>query len=110
MNRIYLTILFSCASVAGLCLIAYGLLTRSRRHIGSNEVEKLPLDFSTSPKQPLELLDLDMGHEGLTHREKERFDPGRHRPEPISSAKKSAEEAPVAGQENKSFKIDISRF
>ena len=108
MSRIYLTILFSCTSVAGLCLIAYGMLTAPRPHIGSGEVETLPLGFSDSPKQPFELLDLDMGHEGLTHREKERFDPGRHRPEPLSSGKKSAEGAPVAGQESKSIKIDIS--
>lgn len=106
MNRVYLTILFCCASLAGLGLIAYGLLTR--RRAGSGEAEKLPLGFSASPKQPFELLDLDMGHEGLTHREKELFDPGRHRPEPISSGKKSAEGAPVAVQENKPFKIDVS--
>lgn len=41
MTRIYLTILFSSLSVAGLCLIVYGLLTRSRRGAGSAGKQKL---------------------------------------------------------------------
>jgi hypothetical protein len=106
MTRIYLTILFSSVSVAGLCLIVYGLLTRSRRSAGSSGKEQL--GFSDSPEHNFEFLDLDMGHEGLKHREKERFDPVRHRPEPLSSGKKSPERAPAAEQEEKPCKIDVS--
>ena len=108
MSRLTLTLLFSCASAAGLGLIAYGLLAGLRRGSGSHESRRLPLGFSDSADHPLEFLDLDMGHEGLKHREKERLDPGRYRPEPISSGKRPAEKVRSAGQENKACKIDLS--
>lgn len=103
-----LTILFSCITIAGACLIACGVFLRPRSRNDSGKAGRLPLGFSDSRRPPFELLDLDMGHEGLTHRQKERFDPGRHRPEPLTSGNAPAEAAPVAGQENKSSKIDVS--
>lgn len=108
MTRTYLLVLFACASLAGLGLIAYGLLAGSRRKVASVQSDKLPLGFSDSPEQPFEILDLNIGHEGLMHREKERFDPARRRPEHIGSGKKSTERVPVDGQENKSCKIEVS--
>ena len=71
MSRTFLIIFFVCVCVAGLCLIAYGLLAGLRRRTGPTEEEKLALGFSGSPERNFEFLDLDMGHEGLLHREKE---------------------------------------
>ncbi|MGC8490294.1 MAG: hypothetical protein ACP5SH_01030 [Syntrophobacteraceae bacterium] len=102
------TILFSCIIIAGVCLIAYGVFLRPRSPKNTGKAEGLPLGFSDSRRQSFELLDLDMGHEGLTHRQKERFDPGRHRPELLTTGNAPAEAAPIAGQENKPIKIDIS--
>ncbi len=79
--RMFLIISFACVSVAGLCLITYGLLAGARREVDSQDCEKLPIGFSDSPKEALEIFDLNMGHEGLMHRDKERFHPRRHRPE-----------------------------
>ncbi|MDR3568232.1 MAG: hypothetical protein P4L43_09420 [Syntrophobacteraceae bacterium] len=107
MTRMTLTILFSCAAAAGLWLIARGLGAGSGRRAGLARSKKLPLGFADSPEQPFEFLDPDMGHEGLMHRQKERLDPARYRPEPISSGKKIADRVQVAGQENKASKIDI---
>ncbi|MGC9194317.1 MAG: hypothetical protein ACP5IL_02550 [Syntrophobacteraceae bacterium] len=83
MMRMFLIISFTCASVAGLCLITYGLLAGAHGQAGSQGCEKLPLGFCDSPREAFEIFDLNMGHEGLMHRDKERFHPRRHRPERI---------------------------
>jgi hypothetical protein len=108
MNRTYFIILFGCLCVAGLGLIAYGILAGRRRKGGSEGSDKLAIGFVDSPEQPFEILDLNMGHEGLMHREKERFDPDRHRPERIISVKKPVEKALSAGDETKPTKIEVS--
>jgi hypothetical protein len=44
--------------------------------------------FSDSAGEPGGVLDLDIGHEGLKHWEKEPFDPDKHKPEPLEARKK----------------------
>jgi hypothetical protein len=83
MTRFCLTLLFSATSVAGLGLVLYAILAgrpRNRESIGGESVE---IGFSDSAGELGGVLDLDMGHEGLKHREKEPFDPDKHKPEPI---------------------------
>jgi hypothetical protein len=91
MTRFCLTLVFSSASVAGFGLILYAILAGSRRNRDSVGPESVALGFSDSDGQPVEILDLDMGHEGLKHREKEPFNPDKHKPEPIGSRKKILE-------------------
>jgi hypothetical protein len=83
MMRMFLIVSFTCASVAGLCLITYGLLAGAHDRVAPQDCGKLPLGFSDSPKEGFEIFDLNMGHEGLMHLDKERFRPRRHRPERI---------------------------
>jgi hypothetical protein len=88
MTRFYLIVAFAAASVTGFVLILYAILTGSRANCGSSfdsaEAAGVELGFSdpVSGSGP-GLLDLDMGHEGLKHKEKEAFDPARHKPQPI---------------------------
>ncbi|MGA2400533.1 MAG: hypothetical protein ABSG91_02365 [Syntrophobacteraceae bacterium] len=81
MNRLYVALVFSAVSLAGFGLILYGMLTgRNRRPADGEEAV---LGFSDSVREPGGVLDLDIGHEGLKHKEKEAFDPEKHKPEPI---------------------------
>ncbi len=88
MSRFCLTLLFSATSVAGLGLVLYALLAgyrRNREPIGAGNVAA---GLSDSAGEPCGVLDLDMGHEGLKHWEKEPYDPDKHKPEPIEARKK----------------------
>ena len=90
MTRFYLTLVFSASAFAGFGLILYSILaSRQNRCSAGGQAggEAVSLGFSDSPEEP-GILDLDMGHEGLKHRGKEPFDPGKHKPEPIESKKK----------------------
>ncbi len=91
MTRFCLTLVFSAASLTGFGLILYGMLAGSRRNRGSIDGGCVALGFSDSAEEPgVGIIDLDMGHEGLKHREKEPFDPNKHKPEPIGSKKKTS--------------------
>ncbi|MGA2938287.1 MAG: hypothetical protein ABSF52_14465 [Syntrophobacteraceae bacterium] len=83
MARICLTLLFSAISVAGLGLVVYAILAGRRRNRESISGESVAVGFSDSAGEPGGVLDLDIGHEGLKHREKEPFDPDKHKPELI---------------------------
>jgi hypothetical protein len=83
MSRFYLLVIFSAASLVGLGLILYAIMAFPRANLKVAGEEGAALDFSESGEQAGELLDLDTGHEGLKHREKEPFDPGKHKPEPL---------------------------
>jgi len=90
MSRFYLTLVFSAASLAGFGMILYGILAGPRQNREANR-EAVTLGFFGSAEEPVGgILDLDMGHEGLKHREKEAFDPEKHKPEPIESTKKNS--------------------
>jgi hypothetical protein len=83
MARFCLTLLFSATSVAGLGLVLYAILAGRRRNRESIGEESVAVGFSDSAGEPGGVLDLDIGHEGLKHREKEPFDPDKHKPDPI---------------------------
>ncbi len=85
MTRFYLTLMFTAASLAGLAMILYAFLTRSRSHSCNLAEEScVELGFSDPASgSGAGILDLDIGHEGLTHRGKEAFDPGKHKPQPL---------------------------
>jgi hypothetical protein len=88
MTRYYLTLVFAAASVAGFALILYAILTGSRPNRESTgdreDGRAVDLGFSGSVcERGAAILDLDMGHEGLKHREKEPFDPDKHKPQPV---------------------------
>ena len=75
MTRLYLALVFSAVSLAGFGVILYGILAgRNRR---PTEGDDAVLGFSDAVKEPGGVLDLDIGHEGLKHKEKETFDPGK---------------------------------
>jgi len=81
MTRFYLTVAFATASLAGLALILHAVLAGPRDREGERPVE---LGFSClGSEKSAPILDLDMGHEGLKHRKKELFDPGRYKPEKL---------------------------
>jgi hypothetical protein len=88
MTRFCLTVLFSAISVTGLALVMFAILAgrRNRAPVGP---ESLVEGLSDSAGEPGGVLDLDMGHEGLKHREKEAFDPDKHKPEPIDARTKN---------------------
>ncbi|MGA3116657.1 MAG: hypothetical protein ABSF90_19730 [Syntrophobacteraceae bacterium] len=88
MTRFCMTLLFSATSVAGAALVLYAILAGSRRNDESIGGECVAAGLFDSEGDPGGVLDLDMGHEGLKHREKEPFDPDKHRPEPIEARKK----------------------
>jgi len=89
MSRICLTLLFSAVSVAGLGLLLYALLAgRPPRGALRSGAGSVAAGLSDSAGEPGGVLDLDMGHEGLKHWEKEPFDPDKHKPEPIEARKK----------------------
>ncbi len=106
MTRMHMLMVFGGISFAGLCLIAYGLVSGKRGRPDPVQAGKLSLGFSDSPEKPCEIFDLDMGHEGLQHRPRERFEPGRP-PERIGSVKKAPEEREET-LEDKPLKIEIS--
>ncbi len=83
MARFCLTLLFSATSVAGLGLVLYAIIAGRRRNRESVGEESVAVGFSDSAEEPGGVLDLDIGHEGLKHKEKEPFDPDKHKPEPI---------------------------
>ncbi len=83
MSRFYLTVIFSAASLIGLGLILFAIMAFPRAGLKDVAEEDAGLDFSESGEQAEGLLDLDTGHEGLKHRDKEPFDPGKHKPEPL---------------------------
>jgi hypothetical protein len=83
MTRFYATLIFSVVSLAGLGLILYGALARRGLDSKPAEGEDTALGFLEPVEQGPGLLDLDTGHEGLKHREKEPFDPEKHKPEPL---------------------------
>jgi len=86
MTRLLLTVVFSASCVAGFAMIVYAAISRRDRRAPEHNVA---LCFSDSPETPAAgILDLDIGHEGLKHREKEPFNPEKHKPEPIESRKK----------------------
>jgi hypothetical protein len=74
-----MTLLFSASSLAGLGLILYAF----KANRPPTESEDALLAFSDSNERDFGILDLDTGHEGLKHREKEPFDPEKHKPELI---------------------------
>jgi hypothetical protein len=83
MTRFYLTVASLAASAAGAAMILYGTLTGPRDRKGEEE-QAVKLAFSNSAADSgSAILDLDIGHEGLKHREKEPFDPDKHKPERI---------------------------
>jgi hypothetical protein len=69
--------MFSFVSLAGLGLILYAILANRKPAVA----EDTPLGFSD--EQDSGILDLETGHEGLKHRDKEPFDPDKHKPEPL---------------------------
>lgn len=79
MTRFYMTLLFSAVTLAGLGLLLYAIKA-GRRPAGA---EDALLAFSDSGERDSGILDLETGHEGLKHREKEPFDPEKHKPEPL---------------------------
>jgi len=89
MMRFYLMLMFSVLSAAGLGLILYATVG-SRKKPQPINGECLALAFGDAADEGLGALDFDLGHEGLTHREKETFNPNRHKPELIDTRKKSS--------------------
>lgn len=87
MTRLCLTVLFSTLSVAGLGLLLFAILAGCRRNREPIGTESMASGISDSALEPGGVLDLDMGHEGLKHREKEPFDPDKHKPEPLDAKK-----------------------
>lgn len=88
MSQYYLTIIFAVISLTGLGLIIYGSMLKREEQPESIESEEV-LAFSDSGESADRLFD-DMGYEGLQHKEKEAFNPEKHRPEPLESRKKPA--------------------
>lgn len=86
MTRLFFNLLFGMISLAGFGLIIYGLMLKPRR--GLEEEEKVTLGFG-DPGESTGFLDFDTGHEGLKHKEKETFDPDKHRPEVIETKRHS---------------------
>jgi hypothetical protein len=71
--------LFSAVSLAGFIMILYAIFAKKK----PVEPDDSVIAFSDSGERDKEILDLDTGHEGLKHREKEHFDPEKHKPEPL---------------------------
>jgi hypothetical protein len=80
MSRFILTLLFSLIAMSGIGTVIYGVLMKS----SEEEQEKVVLGFPDSSDLGHSILD-DMGHEGMKLREKETFDPEKHKPESIDS-------------------------
>jgi len=79
MTRLYMSLLFSAVSLAGLGLSLYAILADRK----PAEAEDVVLGFSKSAERDPVVFDLDTGHEGLKHSKKEPFDPEKHKPEPL---------------------------
>jgi hypothetical protein len=77
MTRFYVTLMFSFVSLAGLVLVLHAILANRKPAV----TEDAPLGFSD--EQDSGILDLETGHEGLKHRDKEPFNPDKHKPEPL---------------------------
>ncbi|HYA40185.1 MAG TPA: hypothetical protein VEF34_02695 [Syntrophobacteraceae bacterium] len=82
MSRLYLAIVFSAVSLAGLAMILYAILTGSRRREESPAAVEVGFSGGAGSAGDA-IFDLDIGHEGLKHREKEPFDPSKHKPLPL---------------------------
>jgi hypothetical protein len=74
-----MTLIFSAVSLAGLALILYASLANRKPAVARDT----PLDLSEPDEQDVGILDLETGHEGLKHRDKEPFNPEKHKPEPL---------------------------
>ncbi|MHC1727732.1 MAG: hypothetical protein AB9866_17310 [Syntrophobacteraceae bacterium] len=85
MSSFHLTLTFALMSLIGFTMIVYGLLSKPREDRASIEGDEV-LGFSETSAESAKLLD-DMGYEGLKHKEKEPFDPEKHKPEAIESKK-----------------------
>ncbi len=83
MTRLYLALIFGTVSLAGFGLILYAILAVAGATRKSAVDEDAALGFSECTEPACGLLDLDTGHEGLKHTEKEPFDPEKHKPEPL---------------------------
>ncbi len=83
MTRLYLALVFAVLSLSGLGLILYGVLAGRNGRSACEKGDVLGFAGSPDESDGFQLLDLDTGHEGLQHKEKEAFNPGKHRPEPI---------------------------
>jgi hypothetical protein len=83
MTRLYLTLVFAVVSLSGLGMILYGVLSGRDRRFACEKNDVLGFADSADESAGFQLLDLDTGHEGLQHKEKEAFNPGKHKPEPI---------------------------
>ncbi len=83
MTRSYLALVFSVFCLTGLSLILYAILGGRNRKSTGRESDLLCFSDSVVGPCGFELLDLDTGHEGLQHKEKEAFNPGKHKPLPI---------------------------
>ncbi len=83
MTRLYLALVFAAVSVAGLGMILYGVVAGRERKCTCEKDDVLGFADSANEPPGFQLLDLDTGHEGLQHKGKEAFNPGKHKPEPI---------------------------
>jgi hypothetical protein len=78
-----MTLIFCGVSLAGLCLLLYAIAAMRGANPKPAEGDDTVLDLSESVEQGCGVLDLDTGHEGLKQRQKEPFDPEKHKPEPL---------------------------
>ena len=83
MTRLYLALVFAVLSLSGLGMILYGVLAGRDRSCACEKGDVLSFADSPDDSAGFQLLDLDTGHEGLQHKGKEAFKPGKHKPEPI---------------------------
>ncbi len=83
MTRFLMALIFSSASLAGLALILYAVLAAPGTGSRTAEANDTVLGFSESAEQPGRVPEPDTRHESHEHREKEPFDPNKHKPEPL---------------------------
>ena len=83
MTRLYMALVCGVVSLAGFGMILYGVLTGRDSRSNGEKDDVLGFTGSADESAGFQLLDLDTGHEGLQHKGKEAFDPGKHKPEPI---------------------------
>jgi len=83
MTRFYMALVFAAVSLAGFSLILYGIVAGRDRRCACEKGDVLGFADSADEPPGFQLLDLETGHEGLQHKGKEAFDPGKHKPEPI---------------------------
>ncbi len=83
MTRFFLTLIFSTASLTGFGLILYAVLAAPNADSIPTEPEEAVLGFSESTERAGGISDFATGLEDRNHREKEPFDPDKHKPEPL---------------------------